>query len=356
MNLKNLLKIVVEHNASDLHLCVGLPPVMRIHGKLERLGEVTLSKEDVVEMLKDVISEKKIDFTSSNEVDLGIEIKDLARFRVNVYRDDKGLCATFRYIPNKIKNLQDLGLPPSIEKACYLRRGLVLVTGIVGSGKSTTLASIIDAINTQRSEHIITIEDPIEFVYTHKTGIVNQREVGAHTSSFANALRAALREDPDVILVGELRDLDTISMAITAAETGHLVFATLHTRGATQTVDRIIDVFPSHQQEQIRTQVAEVLEMVISQVLIPSIDGTKRYLAAELMVVTPAIRHLIRNKKIHQLKTEIEIGSQHGMQTLEKSLKELVEAGKVSLDAVLPWVSDKNSFGLQDESSGESPP
>lgn len=343
-DIKELLKIIVAKNASDLHLDVGLPPMMRSNGILEKLEDRPLEREEVWEMITKILPEDKKNITPGQEIDLGIEIKNIARFRVNVFYDKNGLCAAFRFVPAVIRPLPELGLPDIVSGVADMRRGLVLVTGVTGSGKSTTLASIIDIINSKRHDHIITIEDPIEFVHQHKNCIVNQREIGTHAHSFSDALRAALREDPDVILVGEMRDLETITMAMTAAETGHLVLGTLHTRGAAQTVDRIIDIFPPHQQEQIRIQLAESLEMVVSQVLLPAIDGRSRALASEVMVCTTAIRQLIRGKKTYQLTTEIETGGQLGMQTLEKSLKNLVNAGKISADVALPWVRDKKLF------------
>ncbi len=349
MNLQELLKIVIDRNASDLHLCTGLPPIIRINNKLEKLGDKPLSSEDISKEIPQIISDRKIDLQAWEEIDFSMEFQDVARFRVNVYRDTKGACLAFRYIPNRIKTFEELGLPKSIEPVCHLHRGLVVVTGITGSGKSTTLASIIDRITKERNDHIITIEDPIEFIYANNNCVVNQREIGTHTPSFSCALRAALREDPDIILVGELRDLDTISMAITAAETGHLVLATLHTRGAAQTIDRMIDVFPPHQQEQIRTQLADVLEMIVSQVLVPSHDGKTRHLASEIMRITPAIKHLIREKKAFQIKNEIETGKLEGMHTLDNSLQELVNAGKISLELALPWVSDKKQFSIYNQ-------
>ncbi|MDD2866875.1 MAG: PilT/PilU family type 4a pilus ATPase, partial [Candidatus Omnitrophica bacterium] len=305
MDIRDLLKHIVAKGASDLHLTPGLPPMMRMNGILEKLEDEILESAQIQEMVAKILPEDKR-LAPGEEIDLGIEIKGMARFRINVYYDRNGLCAAFRLIPALIRSLGELGVPEIVDKVCEMKRGLVLVTGVTGSGKSTTLAAIIDMINAKRRDHIITIEDPIEFVHHHKKCIVNQREVGTHTRSFSEALRGALREDPDVILVGEMRDLDTISMAMTAAETGHLVLGTLHTRGAAQTIDRIIDIFPPHQQEQIRTQLAESLEMVVSQVLLPSMEGGRRQLACEVMVVTTAIRQLIRNKKTHLIATEIE--------------------------------------------------
>jgi twitching motility protein PilT len=344
MDIKELLKIIVAKGASDLHLSVGLPATMRLNGALERIDEHPMAHDEIVDMLKKILPQDKATFLPDEEIDTSIEIRNVARFRANIYYDKNGICAAFRLIPNFIKSLKELGLPDVVERACDMKRGLVLVTGIAGSGKSTTLAAMIDRINSSRSDHIITIEDPIEFVHAHKKCIVDQREVGTHTHSFQSALRAALREDPDVILIGELRDLETISMAITAAETGHLVFGTLHTRGAAQTVDRVIDIFPPHQQEQIRTQLAESLEMVISQVLVPSLDGRHRHLVCEVMVTTTAIRQLIRGNKTYQIPTEIETGSQWGMQSLEKSLKSLVTAGNISKETALQWAHDRKFF------------
>ncbi|MDD5020114.1 MAG: type IV pilus twitching motility protein PilT [Candidatus Omnitrophica bacterium] len=343
MDIKDLLKHIVAKGASDLHLTPGLPPMMRLNGVLEKLEDQILESPQIQEMVEKILPENKR-LVPGEEIDLGIEIRGMARFRVNVYYDRNGLCAAFRLIPALIRSLSELGVPEIVGKVSEMKRGLVLVTGVTGSGKSTTLAAIIDMINAKRRDHIITIEDPIEFVHHHKKCIVNQREVGMHTRSFSEALRGALREDPDVILVGEMRDLDTISMAMTAAETGHLVFGTLHTRGAAQTIDRVIDIFPPHQQEQIRTQLAESLEMVISQVLLPSMEGGRRQLACEVMVMTTAIRQLIRNKKTHLIATEIETGIQFGMQSMERSLKSLVDTGKVTQESALPWIHDKKIF------------
>ncbi|MFA5315130.1 MAG: type IV pilus twitching motility protein PilT [Candidatus Omnitrophota bacterium] len=343
MDIRDLLKHIVAKGASDLHLTPGLPPMMRMNGILEKLEDEILESAQIQEMVAKILPEDKR-LAPGEEIDLGIEIKGMARFRINVYYDRNGLCAAFRLIPALIRSLGELGVPEIVGKVCEMKRGLVLVTGVTGSGKSTTLAAIIDMINAKRRDHIITIEDPIEFVHHHKKCIVNQREVGTHTRSFSEALRGALREDPDVILVGEMRDLDTISMAMTAAETGHLVLGTLHTRGAAQTIDRIIDIFPPHQQEQIRTQLAESLEMVVSQVLLPSMEGGRRQLACEVMVVTTAIRQLIRNKKTHLIATEIETGIQFGMQSMERSLKNLVDTGKITQESALPWIHDKKIF------------
>jgi twitching motility protein PilT len=343
MEIKDLLKDIVAKGASDLHLCADMSPTIRLNGILVRLDEAPLTQGQVSEIVHSILPEKKV-LVPGEELDFGIEISHIARFRVNIYQDKNGLAAAFRLVPSIIKSLNELGLPSIIAKVSEMRRGLVLVTGVTGSGKSTTLAALVDLINTRRRDHIITIEDPIEFIFKHKRCIVNQREVGTDTRSFSDGLRSALREDPDVILVGELRDLETISMAMTAAETGHLVLASLHTRGAAQSIDRIIDVFPSHQQGQIRVQLADSLEMVISQVLMPSVDGTRRHLACEVLVSTTAIRQHIRTNKTHQVAIEIETGAQLGMQSLGRSLKSLVEAGKITTESALLWVQDKKSF------------
>jgi len=348
-NIKTLLKSAIAKSASDLHLVPGLPPIMRINGVLDKIENEALEEGRIEAMIKEILPPHVV-LVPGTDKDLAVEVGTLARFRLNIYYDRTGLCAAFRLIPRIIHSLQTLGVPPVVAQAAKMRRGLVLVTGVTGSGKSTTIASLIDMINEARTDHIITIEDPIEYVHVHKRCIINQREVGTHTPSFAEALRAALREDPDVILVGELRDLETISMAMTAAETGHLVLSSLHTRGAAQTIDRIVDVFPAHQQEQVRIQLADTLEMVVSQVLLPSTDGTRRYLGCEVMLATTAIRQHIRSRKTHQIPIELQTGGESGMQTMEKSLKALIDTGKISREMALPWVSDKKLFemhGLQ---------
>jgi twitching motility protein PilT len=296
-------------------------------------------------MLYDILSdENRAKFEENKELDFSIELTNVGRFRVNAFYHRRGEGASFRLIPDKIKSIAELGLPPIVEKLARIERGLILVTGPTGSGKSTTLASMIDIINTEQYHHIITIEDPIEFVHESKNCLVNQREVGFHTKSFASALRSALREDPDVILVGEMRDLETISMALTAAETGHIVFATLHTNSAPQTVDRIVDVFPPYQQAQIRTQLSETLQGVISQTLIPTIDGKGRVCAAEIMVVTSAIRNLIREGKTHQMPSIIQTSAKDGMQSMDQTLKNLVIQRKISPEDALKRAIDKSSF------------
>lgn len=342
--LTDLLTQIKDTDASDLHLCVGLPPIMRVNGALQKMHDAELSRDDMRAFAKETLEGRDVSLDTHKEIDLAYEVPNMARFRVNVYEDLKGPAIAFRLIPNEVRTLSDLGLPPVVETICSAKKGLVLVTGITGSGKSTTLTSIIDKINSERKEHIISIEDPVEFIYSHKSSIVNQKEVGEQTASFAGALRGALREDPDVILVGEMRDLETVAMIMTSAETGHLVFSTLHTSGAAQTIDRIIDVFPPHQQNQIRIQLADVLTMVVSQVLLPSVDGNSRHLASEIMVNTKAIKNLIRESQTHQIYSAIQAGGALGMQTLDSSLKALVDSGKVAKEVAVEWAIDKDTI------------
>lgn len=324
MKISELLKITSDLDASDLHLTVGVPPTLRVNGFLSKLDYPALTENDVYEMLYGVLSnEQKKKFEEIKEIDFSIEIVNGARFRVNVFQHRRGIAGAFRLIPEKIKTLEELGLPKSLKEFAQKPKGLVLITGPTGSGKSTTISSLIDIINENQKLHIITIEDPIEFIHQHKNCIIDQREVGMHTQSFAYALRSALREDPDVILVGEMRDLETISMAVTAAETGHLVFSTLHTNSAAETVERIIDVFPSHQQRQIRIQLAESLQAVVSQTLLPNIDQTGRVPAVEIMKATPAVKNIIREERIHMIPATIQASRQHGMQTTDQCLREL---------------------------------
>ncbi|MBN2484229.1 MAG: PilT/PilU family type 4a pilus ATPase [Candidatus Omnitrophica bacterium] len=335
MDINKVFQAVTQRGASDLHLCVGLPPIIRLHGDLKHLSDRPLADSDVGGLLKEILTvEQENQIRSGKEMDIAGEIKGAGRFRVHIYRDRKGICAAFRLIPGILQSFEELGLPDAIDKTCWLPNGMVIIAGPAGSGKSTTLASIIDRINHQRSCHIITLEDPIEFIHTHKRAVVNQRQIGTHVRSFSAGLRSALREDPDVILVGEMRDLETIRMAISAAETGHLVFATLHTRDAAQSVNRVIDVFPSQQQEQIRVQLSDSLHMVVSQLLIPARDGGRRYLATEVLMVNSAVRHLIRGKKAYQIKAAIENGKREGMHTFEDSLHYLFRQGKVSEQAL----------------------
>ena len=335
MDIEELLRTTVQSKASDLHLTVGAPPTIRLHGEMHPLPYPELTREALRMMMVGILTgEQQNRFEDKRDLDFSIEIPNLARFRANFFVGRRGEGAVFRVIPTEIKSFTDLGLPPVLAQLAREERGLVLVTGPTGSGKSTTLAAMVDMINNERAAHILTVEDPIEFVHPHKKCIVNQREVKVHTESFASALRAALREDPDVILVGEMRDLETISLAVSAAETGHLVFGTLHTSSAAQTVDRIIDVFPPHQQSQIRTQLSESLQGVIAQTLIPKIGGG-RIAALEIMVTTAAVKNLIREGKTFQLPSIIETGSTMGMQTLGQALQDLVIKGKITPEAAV---------------------
>ena len=330
MDIEELLRTTVESKASDLHLTVGAPPMTRLHGEMTRLPYPELTREALRAMMLTLLTgEQQNRYEEKHDLDFSIEIPGLARFRANFFVGRRGEGAVFRVIPNQIKTAQELGLPPILSQLAREERGLVLVTGPTGSGKSTTLAAMVDLINTERQAHILTIEDPIEFVHPHKKCLVNQREVRVHTETFGSALRAALREDPDVILVGEMRDLETIQLAVSAAETGHLVFGTLHTSSAPQTVDRIIDVFPPHQQSQIRTQLSESLQGVVAQTLMPRVGGG-RIAALEIMVSTPAVKNLIREGKTFQLPSIIETNTNLGMQTLGQALLALLNARKIT--------------------------
>jgi twitching motility protein PilT len=336
-NIDALLSELVSRGGSDLHVTVGSHPVVRLHGSLQRLEEFPkLNADDTLHMLYRIMSsEQQKRLETQGQLDMSYSIPGLARFRVNVYSQRESLAAAFRLIPMELKTLEELGLPPSLHLLTSKPRGLVLLTGPTGSGKSTTLAALIDEINRQRADHIVTIEDPIEFLHRHKTCIVNQREIGSDTHSFADALRAALRQDPDVILLGEMRDLETISTALTAAETGHLVFATLHTQNAPATVDRVIDVFPAAQQEQIRMQLAGALEGIITQALLPTTDGRGRVAALEILFPDDAVRNLIRQGRVEQIYSVMQTGSQRGMQTMEQALHALVTRGVITRDTGL---------------------
>ncbi len=345
MDISELLLFVHKEGASDLHISAGEPPMARIHGEMRRIEMPALNKDEVHTMLYDVLSDQQRKrFEENFELDFSIELKGIARFRVNAFRQARGEGVVFRVIPSKILSLEELGLPKILREICHNERGLVLVTGPTGSGKSTTLASMIDVINNNLKGHIITIEDPIEFVHESKMCLMNQREVGAQTHNFANALRSALREDPDIILVGEMRDLETISLALTAAETGHLVFSTLHTSGAPKTVDRIIDVFPAEQQAQIRAQFAESIQAIISQILLKRRDGRGLVPALEIMIGTAAVRNLIRESKVAQLPSAIQTGQKFGMLTLDQSLKDLVSRNIVDKNQCLYLASSPNIF------------
>ncbi len=345
MDIAELLIFAHKQGASDLHLSAGEPPRIRVHGEMMPVKVPPLEKKEVHAMIYDILNDRqrKI-FEETHDMDFSMELGDVARFRVNAFMQQRGEAAVFRTIPTEVLSFDKLGLPKSMRDLAKLEKGIVLVTGPTGSGKSTTLAAIVDLINDERHGHILTIEDPIEFVHHSKNCLVSQREVGPHTHSFANALRGALREDPDVILVGEMRDLETISLALTAAETGHLVFGTLHTSSAPKTVDRIVDVFPAGEQAQIRAMFAESCRSVISQALLRKKDGKGRVAALEIMIGTPAVRNLIREGKVAQLPSALQTGQKWGMQTLDQNLKDLVLKGVVDKEAALLHASDPELF------------
>ncbi len=332
MDISELLAFAVRNHASDLHLSAGLPPMIRVHGDVRRINLPPMSHKEVHAMIYEVMSDGlRKRYEEYLEVDFSFELPGVARFRVNAFNQDRGAAAVMRTIPSKILTLEQLNAPKIFADLALRPRGLVLVTGPTGSGKSTTLAAMVDHVNDNEYAHILTIEDPIEFVHVSKKGLINQREIGPHTRSFAAALRSALREDPDVVLVGELRDLETIRLALTAAETGHLVFGTLHTVSAAKTVDRIIDVFPGDEKEMVRAMLSESLQAVISQTLIKTRDGEGRIAAHEIMLGTPAIRNLIREAKVAQMYSAIQTGSSVGMQTLDASLMDLVKRNRITM-------------------------
>ena len=341
MDLVDVLLEVLERDASDLHLTVGSPPIIRINGQLERLDYPRLSANDTRELIYSILSQDQRQRLENEwEIDFSYSVPGRARFRVNAYFQRNSLGAAFRLIPILIKRLEDLGLPRTLHELTRKPRGFVIITGPTGSGKSTTLAAMIDEINETRDEHIMTIEDPIEFLHRHKKCMVNQREVGADTKSFNRALKSVLRQDPDIILVGEMRDTETMSTALTAAETGHLVFATLHTQDAPQTIDRIIDVFPPYQQEQIRVQLSTTLQGVCTQQLLPTRDGRGRVVACEVLVPTPAVRNLIREGKTHQIYSTMQTGTQFGMQTMDAALADLVRRNIITRELAKTRSSD----------------
>ena len=337
LSLDEVLAMMMDAGASDLHLTAGAPPTIRHNGQLMPLeGFGALTPPELQRILYGAITQVQRErFERDFELDFSYSLPGRARFRGNLYRQRDALGAAFRLIPFEIKSLESLGLPPIVSTFAQFPRGFVLVTGPTGSGKSTTLASLVDLANRTRHDHIMTVEDPIEFLHRHKSCLVNQREIGEDTQSFSQALKHVLRQDPDIILVGEMRDLETIQVALTAAETGHLVFATLHTQDAAQTVDRIIDVFPSHQQQQVRQQLAGTLQGVVCQTLAKTADGQGRVVAAEVLTVTPAVRNLIREGKTHQIYSVMQAGGQHGMQTLDQHLAELVRAGRITYEGAL---------------------
>ena len=333
MQITDLLAFSVKNKASDLHISTGLPPMIRVHGDVRRINLPAANQEQVFDMITDVMNDnqRKI-FQQNLETDFSFELPNIARFRVNAFMSNRGPAAVFRTIPSTVLTLEQLQAPKVFEKISDTPRGWVLVTGPTGSGKSTTLAAMINYINENHPAHILTIEDPIEFVHQSKKALVNQRELHEHTHSFANALKSALREDPDVILVGEMRDPETIGLALTAAETGHLVFGTLHTTGAAKTVDRIVDVFPAGEKEMVRSMLSESLRAVISQTLLKTKDGSGRVAAHEIMLSTPAVRNLIRENKIAQIGSVMQTGQQYGMQTLDQCLQNLVRRNQISVD------------------------
>ena len=344
--LPDLLKTVVEMQGSDLHIATATPPQVRVHGHLQRLPLPELSPSDTKQLVYSVLTDgQKKRFEESLELDFSFGIKGLARFRCNVFNQRGAVGAVYRLIPEKIRTFSELGLPPVLSTLSERPRGLVLVTGPTGSGKSTTLAAMIDKINGERHDHILTIEDPIEYIHQHRNCLVNQREVHSDTGSFSNALRAALREDPDIVLIGEMRDLETVESALRIAETGHLTFATLHTNSAAQTINRIIDIFPANQQAQVRTQLSLVLEGIVCQALLPRADKTGRVASFEILVPTPAIRNLIRDDKIHQIYGSMQAGqAQLGMQTANQSLASLYHKRLVSLETALTASSLKDEL------------
>ena len=345
MDISELLAFGVKNKASDLHLSSGLPPMIRVHGDVRRINLPPMSHKDVHDMVYDIMNDgQRKQYEETLECDFSFEIPNVARFRVNAFNQHRGSGAVFRTIPSKVLTLEELNCPPVFKDIANNPRGIVLVTGPTGSGKSTTLAAMVNYVNENEYGHILTVEDPIEFVHESKKCLINQRELGPHTLSFANALRAALREDPDVILVGEMRDLETIRLALTAAETGHLVFGTLHTSSAAKTVDRIVDVFPAAEKEMVRSMLSESLRAVISQTLLKTKDGSGRVAAHEIMIGTPAIRNLIRENKIAQMYSSIQTGQSIGMQTLDQCLTGLVTRGIVSAAEAKTKASNKDAF------------
>lgn len=344
VHIDDLLREACERGSSDLHLTVGLPPVVRVDGSLTRLDYKPLSPTDTQRLIYDILTNEQVEtFERTKELDFSYGVQGVGRFRVNVYKQRGSVGAALRAIPDRIPTFEQLSLPSILRDLSRKHSGLILVTGPTGSGKSTTIACMIDTINSERPVHIMTMEDPIEYLHRHKKGMVNQRELRTDTDSFSNALRAVLREDPDVILIGEMRDLETIQAALTLAETGHLVFGTLHTRNAPQTIDRVIDVFPPHQQEQIRVQLSNTIEAVIAQQLLPRIGGG-RIVCVEIMVATAAIRNLIREGKTHQIYSVLETGAQFGMQTMDKALAELCRNGLITSEEAMVRAIDRENI------------
>lgn len=346
MDVSELLAFSVKNGASDLHLSAGEPPMIRIHGDMTRIKMPPLEEREVQAMVYDIMNDtqRKV-FEEHLELDFSFALGDIARFRVNVFKQNRGMAAVFRTIPTEVFSLEQLKCPEIFKEIAMTPRGICLVTGPTGSGKSTTLAAMMDYRNENEKGHILTVEDPIEFVHKSKGSLISQRELGPHTHSFANALKAALREDPDVILVGEMRDLETIRLALSAAETGHMVFGTLHTSSAPKTIDRIIDVFPAAEKEMVRSMLSESLRAVISQTLLKTADGNGRVAAHEIMIGNPAIRNLIRENKIPQMVSVMQTGQREGMQTLDSNLQRLIKERKITLEAAMEKAQNKKLFG-----------
>ncbi|WMM26946.1 type IV pilus twitching motility protein PilT [Tissierella sp. MB52-C2] len=345
MNIVELVNIAMKKNASDIHITVGTPPILRINGELLTLESKKLMPEDTKSMVYETLDERTVkELEEKGEVDTSFSSPGVGRYRINAYKQRGSYAMALRIIPLEVPTIDELGLPSVVKDLARLPRGLILVTGPTGSGKSTTLASMINLINKERKCHILTLEDPIEYLHKHNQSIVNQREIGIDSDSFANSLRASLRQDPDVILVGEMRDLETISIALTAAETGHLVLSTLHTIGSAKTIDRVIDVFPPHQQQQVRIQFASVIKAIVSQQLLPKSDGSGRIAAFEVMVATTAIRNLIREEKIHQIDTAIQTGGKFQMQTMDNSLLDLYKKGLITKETILTQAINQDNI------------
>ncbi len=354
MDIAQLLQFAYQQDASDLHISAGEPPMIRVHGDVKKVKVPALTMEETHSMIYDIMNDgQRKTFEEFSDIDFSMQLGEIARFRVNVMRQNRGLAAVFRKIPTQVLSLQELGMPSILGEISRKEKGLVLVTGPTGSGKSTTLAGMIDLINDELEGHILTVEDPIEFVHKSKKCLVTQREVGPHTKSFTNALRAALREDPDIILVGEMRDLETIQLALTAAETGHLVFGTLHTSSAPKTVDRIIDVFPPNQQAQIRAMFAESIQAIICQTLCKKIGGG-RAAGLEILMGTTAVRNLIREGKIHQIPSAMQTSQGAGMQTMEMHLRELVDRRIISRETAIEKTGNKEMFQELDQAQGKN--
>lgn len=342
MNIMTLLQKAADINASDLHITTGIPPMMRVCGRLTPAADEIVTPDIAKNIAKEIMSnEQWEELSEKGECDFGMSTDNL-RFRINVFMQQQNVAIALRLIRKRPPNINELGLPPVVQNLCTYNRGLVLVTGPTGSGKSTTLASMIDLINSTQNRHILTLEDPIEYLHDHKQSIINQREIGTDSDSYSTALRAGLRQDPDIILVGEMRDLETISIALTAAETGHLVLSTLHTTGAAKTINRIIDVFPPHQQQQIRTQLSMTLVGIVSQQLLPSNDSNERVVAAEVMLASTAIRNLIRENKVHQAASAMQAAAPSGMQLMDDALVQLYRKGMISRDTAVMYAMDKS--------------